>query len=97
MIISCGCRYGTTNGISMSATAAAKKNELESDPTYRYEKYSKMLETMGPSGMTNVTKGNTKTSGSFGGKPKRVRNTQQKKHGPPPAWLLGANDKENDG
>lgn len=91
----CYNRYsstGSANGTSLSSTAASKKKELESDPTYRYEKYTKLVETMGSN--VNVTKGNTKTSGSFGGRPKMVRNTQQKKHGPPPAWLLGPNDQE---
>ena len=55
-----------------------------------------MIESMGGGVNINVTKGNTKTSGSFGGRPKMVRNTNQKKHGPPPAWLLGPNDKDND-
>jgi hypothetical protein len=61
--------------------------EEEKDPALRYEKYSKIIANMGSSHV-NVTKGNTKTSGSFGGKPKMVRNTQQKKH-TPPAWLTG--------
>lgn len=66
--------------------------EDEKDPALRYEKYTKIIADMGTSNV-NVTKGNTKTSGSFGGKPKMVRNTQQRKK-IPPAWLRGGNDGE---
>jgi hypothetical protein len=76
--------------IAYSAQAAQAKEE-EKDPALRYEKYSKIIAANMGSSSLNVTKGNTKTSGSFGGKPKMVRSTQQKKH-TPPAWLTGHND-----
>jgi hypothetical protein len=71
----------------------AQANE-EKDPALRYEKYTKIIATMGTSNV-NVIKGNTKTSGSFGGKPKMMRSTQQRKHAPP-AWLKGPNEEEKE-
>mmetsp|Transcript_10015 Transcript_10015/g.15136 ORF Transcript_10015/g.15136 Transcript_10015/m.15136 type:complete len:1476 (+) Transcript_10015:165-4592(+) len=56
---------------------AKEKREKERDPSVRYQKFVK------------TTKGNTNMSGSFGGKPKMVRNNRAKKAAVPPAWMLG--------
>ena len=58
---------------------------MEKDPSIRFQKFLKSAAPTMP-----ATKGNTTVSGSFGGKPKRVRNTSKKKGAAPPAWMLGS-------
>lgn len=54
-----------------------EQRELDKNPTVRYERFLKTAMS---------TKGNTQTSGSFGGKPKVSRLPKNKKS-IPPAWL----------
>jgi hypothetical protein len=76
-----------------------QRKELDKDPIHRLEKFQRTAVRTGGGGIgagatggpVTTTTGNTKTSGSFGGAPKTLRNGGAKRRQVAmPAWMLGA-------
>jgi hypothetical protein len=76
-----------------------QRKELDKDPIHRLEKFQRTAVRTGGTGVgagatggpVTTTTGNTKTSGSFGGAPKTLRNGGAKRRQVAvPAWMLGA-------
>lgn len=67
------------------------------DPIARLDRFLRNAHRGGANASTtgtSATRGNTNTSGSFGGKPKTLRQTGKKRAMAVPAWMIGDNDSE---